>query len=64
MSVPYKFYYINDEMISLFIQSEDILDEIKEKLEHAAYIEEYEECNRYKANRIKDLLNGIYLELR
>ena len=41
-----------------------MLDEITDLLKARQYNELYEECNRFRANEIRNLLDDIYLETR
>ena len=58
-----KHEYDEEEQEYVVIVDEDMLYDIKEKLEYEAYIQEYEECNSYQANRITSLLCDINHEL-
>lgn len=66
-SVQYGYFYFKDKdkdgEFVLTIKGEEMLDEIKEKLEHEQYVQEYEEYNSYMVEQIRDLLNSIYYEL-
>ena len=65
--VPYGYRCITnkeDERESYVIKlTETMIDDIQDKLEYAAWYQEYEECNRYRAEEIHDLINSIYYEL-
>lgn len=66
--VPYGYRCVTnkeDERESYVINlTEIMIDDINDKLEYAAWYQEYEECNRYKAEEIRDLINSIYYELK
>ena len=62
--IPYG--YVHNTLTNKFIVTvdEDTLYDIKEKLNVQRSYELYENCNRFAAERITDLLNIIYLEKR
>ena len=58
-----KHEYDEEEQEYVVIVDEDMLYDIKEKLEYEAYIQEYEEYNSYQADRITSLICDISREL-
>lgn len=62
--IPYG--YLHNTLTNEYIVTidEDIIYDIKEKLDIASSYELYENCNRFAAERITNLLNIIYLEQR
>ena len=66
-NVPYGYRCITnkeDERESYVITlNESMLDDIEEALKYAEYKQEYEECNRFAAEEIRDLYDSIYYEL-
>lgn len=60
--IPYG--YVHNTLTNEFIVTvdDDTLYDIKEKLDLQRSYELYENCNRFAAERITDLLNIIYLE--
>ena len=61
-SVDYGYVNINGHwMIKLL--SEQMIDKIEELLEHARNYQLYEECNRAKADRIRDLMLDLTYEM-
>lgn len=62
--IPYG--YLHNTITNEFIinADEETLDEIKERLEKERFYELYENCNRFAAEKIINLLNIIYLEER
>jgi hypothetical protein len=62
--IPYG--YLHNTLTNEYIVTvdEDILDDIKEKLDTTRSYELYENCNRFTAEEITNLLNIIYLEER
>jgi hypothetical protein len=62
--IPYG--YVHNTLTNEFIVTVDYdtLYDIKEKLDLQRSYELYENCNRFAAERITDLLNIIYLEQR
>ena len=62
--IPYG--YLHNTLTNKYIVTvdEDTLYDIKEKLDLQRSYELYENCNRFAAERITDLLNIIYLEER
>ena len=66
--IPYGYRCITnneDDRESYVIKlTESMIDNIKYQLEYAAWYQEYEECNRYKAEEIRGLVNSIYYELK
>ena len=60
-SVPYGYRFDGEEFIITL--TEDMLDDIQDLLNNESYVQEYEECNRYKAEKIRYLLDSIYMEL-
>jgi ribosomal protein S8 len=61
-SIPYGYRVVNDEY--LITATEDMINDIQNALEHEGYIQRYEECNRYKADRIADLMININYEMK
>ena len=62
--IPYG--YLHNTLTNEYIVTvdEDTLYDVKEKLDMTRSYELYENCNRFAAERITDLLNIIYLEKR
>ena len=62
--IPYG--YLHNTITNEFIinTDEETLDDIKERLDRARSYELYENCNRFVAEEITNLLNIIYLEER
>ena len=60
--IPYG--YLHNTLTNKYIVNvdEDTLYDIKERLDMTRSYELYENCNRFAAERITDLLNIIYLE--
>ena len=61
-SVAYGFIFDGEEYIITL--TEEMIDDMRELLNHESYVQEYEECNSYQAERIRYILDSIYLELR
>ncbi len=53
-TIPYGYKVINNEYV--ITATEDMINEIQDALEHESYVQQYEECNRSKADRIAELL--------
>ena len=62
--IPYSYLYDTEENEYRIVMDEDMLDDIEEALKDEMDRQFYEECNRFRANEIGDLLYDIYLELR
>ena len=62
--IPYSYLYDTEENEYRIVMDEDMLDDIYEALKDEMDRQRYEECNRFKANEIRDLLDDIYMELR
>ena len=62
--IPYG--YLHNTLTNEYIVTvdEETLDDIKEKLDRTRSYELYENCNRFAAEEITNLLNIIYLEER
>ena len=62
--IPYG--YVHNTLTNEYIVTvdEDTLYDIKEKLDRTRSYELYENCNRFAAEEITNLLNIIYLEER
>ena len=63
-SVGYVYRFLVEENIYTMIITDDMLYDMQDLLEREQTYQLYEECNRPRAERIRDLLNDIYLELR
>lgn len=63
-NIPYSYLYDTEEKEYRIVMDEDMLDDIEEALKDEMDRQFYEECNRFRANEIGDLLYDIYLELR
>ena len=61
-SVNYGYNYYNGCWI-IKLLSEQMIDKIEELLEHARNYQLYEECNRVKADRIRDLMIDLTYEM-
>ena len=61
--VGYKYSYDENEKEYIITLNEDELGDIQDKLEYEAYVQEYEEYNRYQADRVKRLIIDIDYEL-
>ena len=60
-SLGYGYRYEEDEYI--ITMDEDMLEDVRYFLEREQTHQEYDECNRFAAEEIGDLLNAIYYEL-
>lgn len=63
-SVGYVYRFLVEENVYTMIITDDMLYDMQDLLEREQTYQLYEECNRPRAERIRDLLNDIYLELR
>ena len=63
-SVGYVYRFLVEENIYTMIITDDMLYDMKDLLEREQDYQLYEECNRFRAERIRDLLDDIYYELR
>lgn len=62
--IPYSYLYDTEENEYRIVMDEDMLDDIYEELKEEESRQLYEECNRARAQEIRDLLYDIYMELR
>ena len=69
-SIPYGYYYFKDKNqdegegeFIVQVKGEEMLYQMKEKLQHEEYVQEYEEYNSVKVDEIRTILNAIYEEL-
>ena len=67
-SIPYGYYYFKDKdqdegEFIVRVKGEEMLYQMKEKLQYEEYVQEYEEYNSFKVAEIRSILNGIYEEL-
>lgn len=60
-TIPYGYRVINNEYV--ITATEDMINEIQDALEHESYVQQYEECNRSKADRISELLIKMNYEM-
>jgi hypothetical protein len=63
-SVGYVYRFLVEENVYTMIITDDMLYDMKDLLESEQTYQLYEECNRPRAERIRDLLDDIYYELR
>lgn len=63
-NIPYSYLYDTEENEYRIVMDEDMLDDIEEALKDEMDRQLYEECNRFRSNEIRDLLDDIYLETR
>lgn len=63
-SVGYVYRFLVEEHVYTMIITDDMLDDIQELLKEEQDYQLYEECNRPRSERIRDLLDDIYYELR
>ena len=63
-SVGYVYRFLVEENVYTMIITDDMLYDMQDLLEREQTYQLYEECNRPRAERIRDLLDDIYLELR
>lgn len=63
-SVGYVYRFLVEENIYTMIITDDMLYDMKDLLEREQDYQLYEECNRFRANEIRNLLDDIYLETR
>ncbi len=61
-AIPYGYRVVNDEYV--ITATEDIINDIQNALEHEDYVQRYEECNRYKADMIANLIINIDYEMK
>lgn len=61
-TIPYGYRVINDEYV--ITATENMINEIQDALEYEAYVQQYEECNRYKADMITNLMINIDYEMK
>lgn len=61
--IPYSYLYDTEENEYRIVMDEDMLDDIEEALKDEMDRQLYEECNRFRANEIRDLLDDIDMEL-
>ena len=54
--IPYSYLYDTEENEYRIVMDEDMLDDIEEALKDEMDRQFYEECNRFRANEIGDLL--------
>ena len=67
-SIPYGYYYFKDKdqdegEFIVRVKGEEMLYQMKEKLQYEEYVQEYEEYNSFKVAEIRSVLNSIYEEL-
>jgi hypothetical protein len=67
-SVPYGYYYFQDKgqeegEFIVQVKGEEMLYQMKEKLQDEQYNQEYVEYNSFKVDEIRVILNSIYEEL-
>ena len=67
-SIPYGYYYFKDKdqdegEFIVQVKGEEMLYQMKEKLQYEEYVQEYEEYNSFKVAEIRSVLNSIYEEL-
>lgn len=63
-NIPYSYLYDTEENEYRIVMDEDMLNDIEEALKDEMDRQLYEECNRFRSNEIRDLLDDIYLETR
>ena len=61
--IPYSYLYDTEENEYRIVMDEDMLDDVEEALIDEMDRQLYEECNRFRANEIRSLLDDIDMEL-
>lgn len=62
--IPYSYLYDTEEKEYRIVMDEDTLDDVYEELKEEESRQLYEECNRFRALEIRNLVDDIYMELR